>query len=319
MAKETPTKKKNKKSAAASSAKANAKAVKAAARTKAAKPVAEITPAEPVMKADKKSASDARTPVGKLARWYKWLGLLLFAEGLAVVVLNRSVTAPVTLQYPAIDALASESTGHQVLGLASRHLADVHVGWMVATFLIVFAAINLMQASAYRKYLDTVAQRGVNAFRSLALGLGGGVMVATIGMVSGISSLPLLLAMAGAVFVGSLLGLGAEVVVANNGGVKTRFAHFLCSVAMISSLLPWLVFGLAILGANLWDGNIPGFLYSIYACQFVLFGAILLAMHYRLKRQGKWADALYSDRGFLYLSFIAATLLAAQVFAGVLK
>jgi hypothetical protein len=318
MAKETPTKKKTKKAAATSSAKSKAKTVKATAKAKATKPVVTAAVADKPVKVVKSTTAD-KTPVGKLARWYKWLGLVLFVEGLAVVLLGKSVTAPVTLQYPAADALASQVNGHQVIALASRHLADVHVGWVVATFLIVFAAVSLLLATLYRKFLDVAAERGVNAFRSLATGLGGGLMVVSIAMVSGISSLAMLLTLFGATLMGALLGLGAEVLVARNGGTKPRLAHFLCGLGLVSVLFPWVVFAGNVLGANLWGGDIPGYLYSIYACQFVLFGSVLLATHYRLKRQGKWADALYTDRGFLFLSFVAATLLAAQIFAGVLK
>jgi hypothetical protein len=321
MAKETPTKKKTKKGVAgSSSAKAKAKNVNAAAKVKSEKPAVTAAADKPV-KAVKSAPvkADANTPTGKLARWYKWLGFVLFVEGLAVVLLSKSVTAPITLQYPAVDTLASESNGHRMIGLASRHLADVHMGWVVATFLIVFATVSLMMATLYRKYLDVAAERGVNVFRSLAMGLGGGLMVAAIALVSGISSLAMLVTLFGATLFGALLGLGAEVLVARNGGVKPRLAHFLCGLGIVSALFPWVVFAANVLGANLWSGDIPSYLYSIYACQFVLFGSVLLATHYRLKRQGKWADALYTDRGFLLLSFIAATLLAAQIFVGVLK
>jgi preprotein translocase subunit SecG len=316
MAKETPTKKKNKKAAAKSSAKT--KSANSVTKSVAPEAVKSTNTTKTTSAAAVKPVT-ASTPASKLARWYKWLGLIFFVEGLAVVVLNKAVTAPVALQYPAVDALASESNGHQIIGLASRHIADVHLGWVVALFLIVFAAISLALASAYRAYIDVSVKRGVNAFRWLALGVGGGLMVVAIALVSGVSSIALLLALFGATLIGSLLALAAETVVASNDGVKTRFAHVLCGLAVVSSLFPWVLFALGVVGAAMWGGHIPGYLYSIYACQFVLFIAMLLATHFRLKRQGRWADAAYTDRGFLLLTFVAATLLAAQIFAGVLK
>ncbi|HEV7453749.1 MAG TPA: hypothetical protein VGO07_00650, partial [Candidatus Saccharimonadales bacterium] len=91
MAKETPTKKKNKKAAAKSSAKTNS--VKSVAKS--------VTP-EVVKSTSAAAVKPARvsTPVSKLARWYKWLGLAFFAEGLVVVLMNKAVTAPITVQYP---------------------------------------------------------------------------------------------------------------------------------------------------------------------------------------------------------------------------
>jgi len=197
MAKETPTKKKNKKTAAARSAKSKQLVSNEATPAAASVPASDADTAKPLVKT--KGAASAKvktpsTPASKLVRWYKWLGLALFAEGLVVVVLNKAVTAPVSMQYPAVDALASESNGHQVLALASRHLADVHIGWVVATFLIVFAAINLMLATGYRPYIENVVtKRGTNVFRWLALGLGGGLMITAIALLSGVASLALLL------------------------------------------------------------------------------------------------------------------------------
>jgi hypothetical protein len=171
----------------------------------------------------------------------------------------------------------------------------------------------------YRPYIETSLKRGINAFRWLALGVGGGLMVGAIALVSGVSSLALLLSLFGATLIAAILALATETIVANNNGVKTRLAHVLCSLAVVTALVPWVVFALGVVGAAMWSGHIPGYLYSIYACQFILFIAVLLATHFRLKRQGKWANAAYTDRGFLLLTFVSATLLAAQIFAGVLK
>ncbi|HSX17175.1 MAG TPA: heliorhodopsin HeR [Patescibacteria group bacterium] len=307
MVKQTTSKKKaNKKTAAKSNA--NVKNVKEEVVKTA------VTPA---VKATAKATTG--TPATKMARWYKWSGVVYLVASAVVAFLAKEVAAPVTLQYPSIDALASEANGHQVMGLASRHIADVHLGWIVVTFLAIFGVVNLMLATMYRPYLEPSLKRGVNAFRWLSLGFGGGMMVVAIAMVSGFTSLALLLSLFAFTLLGCLLALAAETVVTNNGGIKTRFAHFMCGLSVISSSAPWVVFGLAMLGAGLWHGHFTSYMYSIYICQFVLFLALISATHFRLKRQGKWADALYTDRAFLVLTFVSSALLAAQIFVGVLK
>src|SRR3954468_6664387 len=125
MAKETPTKKKNKKAAAKSSAKT--KSVKSVTKSVAPEAVKPTNTTNATASAAAVKPAVVSTPASKLARWYKWLGMIFFVEGLAVVVLNKAVTAPITVQYPAVDALASESNGHQIIALASRHIADVHI------------------------------------------------------------------------------------------------------------------------------------------------------------------------------------------------
>lgn len=324
MAKQTTTKKKaHKKSAAASKNTVTQETVIQDTAQAAS------TPAEPVettkkslFKFKKRAQTDGvttQTSVGRMVRWYKWLGALFLAESFVVAFLSKEVSAPLAMQYPAVDALASEASGHQVLALASRHLGDVQLGWVVATFLILFAVISLVMATVYRPYLERSLARGINAFRWLGLGLGGGLMVVTIAMVSGFVAVPVLLALLLLTFTGAMLALGAEVLTANNKGVKTRFAHFLCGLAVLASGTPWVIFALSVVGAALWHGHFTSYLYSIYACQFALAVAVMTAVHFRLKRKGRWADAYYTERGFLLLSFVAASLLALQVFVGVLR
>jgi hypothetical protein len=45
----------------------------------------------------------------------------------------------------------------------------------------------------------------------------------------------------------------------------------------------------------------------------------MLATHYRLKRQGKWADGLYSERGYMLLTVVTVTLLSWVIVVGALK
>lgn len=337
MAKEKTTKKKaakgsaGKKAAATSSA--NVKTSKNQAAAKAAKPVqavresstTEFNKAVPADKAAVKAAAkvaakaDAATPVGKLIKWHKWLGIIYLLQGMAVLVFGRNVAAPLTLQYPSIDTLASEATGGQVIGLANRHVGDVHLAWVLAVTMVVFAAIHLMMTSAYRAYLETSITRGVNAFRWLSLGLGGGLLVVATALLSGISSIPMLLVLFGSIFSGAMLTLAVETAVANNNGVKSRLSHFLCGLSTLGTLLPWLVFATGVAGVLLWNGKLPTYLYSLYICEAVLVGAFMLATHYRLKRQGKWADGLYSERGYMLLTVVTVTLLSWVIVVGALK
>jgi len=324
MAKQTTTKKKaNKKPAAKPSTKTKStKAVATATPSKTTAPavVPEKKTATPVAKSEAvKSAKAPKDPQDRLARWYRWTSIVLFLEALAVTLFGNKAATALTMQYPALDSLASEANGHPVLALASRHIADVHIAWAVSTFLLVFAVISGLLVTLYRPYFNTVLARGVNAFRWVALGIGGGVMIVAMALLSGFSSLQLLLSLFVLTMLAGMLALAADVLVARNNGVKTRFAHLLCGTALIAGLTPWAVFALAVIGKLLWHGHIPAYLYSIYGCQLALFVAVLLAMHFRLKRQGRWADALYADRSFLLLGFVAATVLAAQIFVGVLK
>lgn len=323
MAKQTTSKKTNKKAAGSGTTKEKApEKEKAVAAQVAQKTSVETEKAEKQATTKKSVAKTPDTPeaaANKLKHWYRWFGVVLLIESALVAFLSKNTAAPVTMQYPTVDTLASEANGHQIMNLASRHIADVHLGWMVVTFLAVFGIVFLMLSTVYRAYLELSLRRGVNALRWFGLAAGGGLMVVTIAMVTSIASAELLLALFVSTFLAGMLALGIEVLVANNGGVKSRFARMLCGVAMVAGALPWVVFGLALIGALVWNGHFASYMYSIYACQFLLFVAFVLATHFRLNRRGRWADAAYTERSFVALSFVAATLLALQVFVGLLK
>lgn len=268
--------------------------------------------------AEKAAATEnnPKSPASKLAKLHRWFGFIYLLQGLAVLVFARSLSAPLTLQYPSVDTLASDVAGSQVVAIANRHVADVQIAWVLAIMMIVFGAINIMASTAYRSYLDEAIKRNVNAFRWLALGVGGGLLVVTTALLSGISSIPMLVVLFGSVVAGALLTLGVEASVANNDGRKSRLAHFLCGLAALATLFPWLVFAIGVVGVMLFDGKLPGYLYSVYVCEALLAGAFMLATHYRLKRRGKWADNFYAERGYLLLTILAVTLLTWQIVAG---
>lgn len=264
-------------------------------------------------------AADAGTPAGKLAKWHKVLGIFFLLQGLVVIVLGRSVTAPITVQYPAVDTLASEAAGHQVVGIASRHIMDLPMEWVLAVMLLVFAVVHLAMTTAYRPYVARSMERGVNTFRWLSLAIGGGLLTVVTALVSGISSLTTLLVLFGSIAGSALLALGAEVTVAHNNGIKNRLARFFCGLAALGVLMPWITFGLGALGVALWGGKLPGYLYSLYVCAVLLVVAFMLATRFRLRRQGKWADGFYAERGYLLLTLVTVTLLTWQIVAGAFK
>jgi len=78
------------------------------------------------------------------------------------------------------------------------------------------------------------------------------------------------------------------------------------------------VFAVGAAGAALWNGHLPGYMYSIYGCVALLFFGTLLATYFFFARQGRWADPLYAERSYMLLEILTASFLAWQIFAGVL-
>ena len=62
----------------------------------------------------------------------------------------------------------------------------------------------------------------------------------------------------------------------------------------------------------------PPRLYAIFVSLFVLFNSFAVNQALQYKRVGRWCDYRYGERWYLWLSLIAKSLLAWQVFANVL-
>jgi hypothetical protein len=255
-------------------------------------------------------------PTVKRRMWNLRFGALLILQAAAIVFLGRDVSTPVNGQYLAVDTLASEATGQQTLATASRHLFDLPVVWVVAAFLLLLAAVHVAVATFYRKRYEMALERGVSEARWLGLGLSGAALVVAICLLSGINQLSSLLMVATLTLVGCAVALITEVVALQNP--KRRLVHWLCGLAAVSVLVPWVVLKLGLLGALLHEGHIPTYLYGVYASTVLFFVAAMLATHFRIRRKGRWADGYYAEGAFMALGFVAVSVVAWQIFAGAL-
>jgi hypothetical protein len=251
----------------------------------------------------------------RLRKMNLWLALAFGVQAVAVVLFGGSKAASITMEYLAPDQMASAVNGHQVLGLASRHIADLRLTVAAAGFLILFGLVCLLMATVGRARYEYRLQQGSNVARWVAFGIGGGGMVVALALESGISSLALLILL----FVSMLMAGVFEPIAEKFKAKKAKtpmLGHTLCAVAVISAALPWVVFVLNIIGAALWGGKIPGTLWGMYASTFILFSCWALGAHFRVTRRGKWASTLYSEKMLMFLTLAIGTVLAWQIFAG---
>ncbi len=301
---------------------AEAKATDAPAIAKRDEAAEKSTPLKLVSKATAKRTSSAQKAVGpssKLKKWNYWLAALYAAQSIAIVTIGNKTAVPVTVQYPSVDTLGSEAAGHQLIGGAFRQVWSLEIGWAVAVFLIVFATIRFMAGRKTRVQDQPGTDRGISTLRWMGFGLGGGLVIATIALLSGITNLGALLLLFASVVGGCVLALAAEVVIDRNKGMWTRFARLLGNLSIMAITLPWIVFALGVLGSLFWNGNLPVYVYSIYGCVALLFLGTILATYFYFARQGRWADPLYAERSFMIVEFLTASFLAWQVYAGLLR
>src|SRR5688572_24038138 len=96
-----------------------------------------------------------------LRMWNLRFAALFALQAIAIGIIGTAQSFPVTTQYLAVDALASEATGGETLAAATRHLFDIRLSWVVAAFLLAFAVAHLAMATFYRKRYEARMQLGM--------------------------------------------------------------------------------------------------------------------------------------------------------------
>lgn len=243
------------------------------------------------------------------------LGAVLLVLAIVIVIAGNSSTVPLTTQYLAKDVLATEAAGgKEVLATATRHLADINVSWLVAKFLVVFAALFILLPTVWRKHYEAWLDQGVNKLRWVGFGLGAGAAATAVAALSGISDVGYLL-----LIFASLAILGSLATAVDLIGPGRKLRKYIAITALATAVLPVVIIGLTSLGAVLYGGSLPSYLYFVYGSSLLFAAAFMLAYYLRLRRRGRWADAFYAERGFMLLGFTAAVILALQIYAGAIQ
>ena len=83
--------------------------------------------------------------------------------------------------------------------------------------------------------------------------------------------------------------------------------------------MPWEEIGIYLFGAVSGDGGSPGFVYAIFGFIFLFFNVFAINMVLQKKKIGPWHDYLFGERVCILLSLSSKSVLAWQVFAGILR
>lgn len=250
-----------------------------------------------------------------LNSWNWAMFLLHLVQGIAVVVLSKNALFPVTTDFVTLETIASEGAAPSLVP-ATRQLFDVNLAYIVAAFFFMSAIAHLVIATVYRKKYEANLQKGINKARWYEYGISASTMMIGIAMLVGVTDLSTFLLIFGTTLVMNLCGLIMEI--HNQTTEKTSWLSF--NIGTLSGILPWVVIALYFWGASTYGaGDIPTFVYYIYASMFVFFSSFAVNMYLQYKKKGRWADYLYGEKAYMVLSLVAKSVLAWQVFAGSLR
>jgi len=237
------------------------------------------------------------------------MGGLHLAQAIAILVLSRVFTLPVTGSYLKFNIFT------QSLEPTAKVLFDLSLPMLIALFLFLSAAAHFIIATVYNKKYNEDLTKGINKARWIEYSLSASIMMVAISMLVGIYDVMSLLMVFTLVAVMNLLGLVMEV--HNQTTKKTNWLSYW--IGCLAGLTPWIAVAFYMwMGAD--NGSrAPDFVYWIFVSIFIFFNCFAINMVLQYKKIGPWKNYLYGEQAYIILSLVAKTLLAWQVFAGTLR
>ncbi|XES78208.1 MAG: heliorhodopsin HeR [Candidatus Bathyarchaeia archaeon] len=255
-----------------------------------------------------------------LKRFNIGAGTLQLVNGLAILSLTFLLTWPkgtdiytFYLQFQHVTP-----TSPAIFGFPSPQVIFTvdYLGVVLAAFPLISAFAHFMIAFPKNQQYNENLKKGINPYRWYEYAFSSSIMIWVIATFVGIwdfwslAMIFLLNAM--------MIMFGYLMEVINQKTEKTNWSAFI--LGCISGGFPWVVLFAYFTGAVVAsEGNVPAFVYTIFAVYLVLFMSFAVNMVLQYKGVGRWRDYLYGERAYIVLSFVAKTLLVWLVFAGLFR
>ena len=237
------------------------------------------------------------------------MGLVHLIQAVVILVLSRTFILPIN------GTFLKFNVATQNLEPTTKMLFELSLPILIVLFLFMSAAAHFIIATVYNKKYNDNLDKGINKARWIEYSLSASTMMVAIVLLVGIYDAMSLLMIFMLVAIMNLLGLVMEI--HNQTTKKTNWISYW--VGCLAGAIPWIAVAFYMwLGAD--NGSkAPDFVYWIFVSIFLFFNCFAINMVLQYKKIGPWKDYLYGERMYIILSLIAKTLLAWQVFAGVLR
>ena len=251
------------------------------------------------------------TRLRKLRIFNAVMGALHFVSGTLMVVLGNDTkldTSTFNLNGPPGTPL-TDGTIEQFWG--------VPLAIAIALFMFLSAFFHFLIASPIGfGFYGRELRRGRNRIRWVEYALSSSLMIVLIAMITGITDVAALIAIA---FVNAsmiLFGWLMEMVNTPDGDRWWTPFWFGC----VAGIGPWAAIAAALVINASIDGaeQPPGFVYGIIVTIFVFFNCFAVNQWMQYKGIGKWRDYVYGEKVYIVLSLVAKSALAWQIFANTL-
>jgi Heliorhodopsin len=235
------------------------------------------------------------------------VGLLHLLQCIAMLALSNDFSLPVTRSFlngpPGTDPVQEPWFG-------------VPLGPAVALFLALAAIDHLLMAAPgiNRWYTETLAKQRNDA-RWIEYSISASLMIVLIAMITGVTDIGALLAIAGVNACMLFFGLVQEAFVKPHRG-RVNWMPYI--YGCFAGAVPWLIIVLQIASAEDRGTGPPLFVYGIIVSLFVCFNSFAVNMVLQYRQVGPWKQYIFGEKVYILLSLVAKSLLAWQVFANIL-
>jgi len=258
--------------------------------------------------------SNNKIKLESLHKWNVVLAGLHAAQGVAVLLLAKATTFPVSVNFLTINSLSPADNPQLVPAI--QNVFDVNLAYLVAAFFFMSAIAHLLLATKLRAYYEKNLKNHINTTRWIEYAFSASTMMVAIAILSGIYDLASLFMIFALTAIMNATGLLMEVW--NSKSKKVNWLSFI--LGSFAGITPWIVIGIYFWATNVYgSGSIPSFVYWIYGSLFLFFNCFAINMYLQYKRIGPWKDYLYGERVYMILSLVAKSVLAWQVFFGALR
>lgn len=246
----------------------------------------------------------------RLLKLNRIMAAVHFVQGALILLLAKRFTLTLTTGYLYFDR------GARALRPAQHAVAQVSLPHLIADFFFVSALAHLIIGTVYsRTYLKDIS-KGINKARWIEYSISASIMIVAISLLVGIYDVAVLAGAFALTAVMNLMGLVMEV--HNQTTKKTSWLSYW--IGAFAGLVPWAIIAYYFHASAVYgNAKPPAFVYWIFVSIFVFFSCFALNMFLQYKKIGKWKDYRWGELVYIYLSLIAKSALAWQVFAGTLR
>lgn len=232
--------------------------------------------------------------------------VLHFVQAILVLVLANDFALPVT------SFFWNDAPNNRLDIARLDRMFDVSVAWAAALFLLLSALFHGIVSTVGRRKYESEISLEQNRFRWVEYSISSTLMIIAICLVFGIGDIAGLIGIAGANIAMILFGWVMEVV--NRPGQPVWWTPFW--FGCLVGILPWIGLLIYLFGPG---DDMPGFVYGIFISIFIFFNLFGLNQYLQYRKVGRWSNYVFGEKMYLWLSLIAKSALAWQLYGNTLS